>query len=1047
MLKRFLILFSLTLLLGASSLIVFSDMMPAAHAANANLFVSAENSQFDNYMSGPQVIEVVVIDSDINDTDEAKGEPDVTVNNQILRMVQGVDGNWYGYFADRNQAILADSITSAGDGLDFGYFCSNDVEIGTATFLDTAGVAIGENLGVSVNGGAAEAPLDGPITASCAGLGDSGSPNTTDMNVVREAKNVNTDVLPEGQIDIDANLWPFIQLYDLSPTGNVIIQYNKGGGVQTTILTFDTVEQFADVHIDRALYPLGSQIHAIIIDQWLNVDPTDEDSWTFGTTGIGDSSAATTHYQVFDENGNIIGDNIANTNSELTDVLGDLMCDDNCRLVTDVDVQGVGSVISLRDNDDSEITDNAFSISDNPFDWQTINGNLAGMVPITFTELGPNSGVFGSFDESDVSTLIVTHDAPIGNAASIEYNDNISTIIPVLDSATVDIQPIDSDWNSGEEIPINLFDGDVNLNSRQDEDLDLNNPNILQIPSLRTGNPNTLSGLEASVLAGIDMPYSIDPLSDIARLVANQDVSVNNGDALSLSFGNMGDVFASIPIDEPNFHGFVLFNYDIRSLDNVGNIEDIDSVDISLAGQSIATDKDLQGLILLDTDIFGGLDSAQNLGVVFTINRGNSLDQISSGTELSVVADVFGFGFLNDGAEHNERFANQIIRLELEETGDNTSTFEGRLQYVMLNQINILDEHTYSDLRTISDEVDFVVIDNLEGSESPQVDYLDLDSNGMTSHISDNEDASSHSGIVSFEMESYNISEIALIALEDLDLNSNSELIDIYTVVTVAGDANLDVVGDATIVNGGTSIEFSDGSQLGRLLDVTFDGQLWTENNACSLSAGVDRGLGSTGFVLIETTTDSGVFLGDFEIPPEWCREDSSLPESTYDLNIGVNYVDFRDSSGQTREISDTSIINLDTDHDGIEDNSDNCPETSNPDQADIDGDLFGDICDINPTVPDSDQDGVANEDDNCPMESNANQDDADHDGIGDACDDRDDSSDIISSLVEKINQIFAQLLGFDNRITELENKIMELENKVDDLESKLPSGLAKNKP
>ena len=79
-------------------------MLPAAHAANANLFVSAENSQFDNYMSGPQVIEVVVIDSDINDTDEAKGEPDVTVNGKILRMVQAVDGNWYGYFADLTQA-------------------------------------------------------------------------------------------------------------------------------------------------------------------------------------------------------------------------------------------------------------------------------------------------------------------------------------------------------------------------------------------------------------------------------------------------------------------------------------------------------------------------------------------------------------------------------------------------------------------------------------------------------------------------------------------------------------------------------------------------------------------------------------------------------------------------------------------------------------------------------------------------------------------------------------------------------------------------------
>jgi hypothetical protein len=62
--------------------------MPEAMAANANLFVSAENSQFSNYMSGPQVIEVVIIDSDINETDESKGEPDVTVNGKILRMVQ-----------------------------------------------------------------------------------------------------------------------------------------------------------------------------------------------------------------------------------------------------------------------------------------------------------------------------------------------------------------------------------------------------------------------------------------------------------------------------------------------------------------------------------------------------------------------------------------------------------------------------------------------------------------------------------------------------------------------------------------------------------------------------------------------------------------------------------------------------------------------------------------------------------------------------------------------------------------------------------------------
>ena len=47
----------------------------------------------------------------------------------------------------------------------------------------------------------------------------------------------------------------------------------------------------------------------------------------------------------------------------------------------------------------------------------------------------------------------------------------------------------------------------------------------------------------------------------------------------------------------------------------------------------------------------------------------------------------------------------------------------------------------------------------------------------------------------------------------------------------------------------------------------------------------------------------------------------------------------------------------------------DNCPGTTNPSQADTDGDLVGDACDNCPTVP------------------NTNQYDADRDGLGDACD------------------------------------------------------------
>ncbi|MFZ5442301.1 MAG: M4 family metallopeptidase [Myxococcota bacterium] len=59
----------------------------------------------------------------------------------------------------------------------------------------------------------------------------------------------------------------------------------------------------------------------------------------------------------------------------------------------------------------------------------------------------------------------------------------------------------------------------------------------------------------------------------------------------------------------------------------------------------------------------------------------------------------------------------------------------------------------------------------------------------------------------------------------------------------------------------------------------------------------------------------------------------------------------------------------------------DNCPLTTNPGQADTDGDGRGEACD------DDDLDGVFNDTDNCPGVRNRDQRDFDRDGRGDACD------------------------------------------------------------
>jgi|GEM_PF-2306533 len=81
-----------------------------------------------------------------------------------------------------------------------------------------------------------------------------------------------------------------------------------------------------------------------------------------------------------------------------------------------------------------------------------------------------------------------------------------------------------------------------------------------------------------------------------------------------------------------------------------------------------------------------------------------------------------------------------------------------------------------------------------------------------------------------------------------------------------------------------------------------------------------------------------------------------------------------------------------DGDGDGFPNQTDNCPDVSNADQADADGDVRGDVCDncmsvINPDQANSDADDFGNACDNCPNITNQNQADGDEDGVGDACD------------------------------------------------------------
>src|SRR5690348_6751309 len=231
----------LTILVASSAAIALPTAMPAAHAAtNANLFVSAENSQFNNYFAGPQVIQVVVADPDINRLDQAYGEPVVTVNGKRLRMAQGTDGNWYAYFADRNQAIAADKTSGvAGRGLDFGQFCSSDSTT-SPSFTDTKGFTVARHVT-----GSTDKPANAAAFTICSDL--NGAAGAALEHVVRQNKTLThpNNAVTVGQIGLgNANAWPIIQLYDFSAIPSAVtVDYQKNGGDQIVNLTFDRIPQ------------------------------------------------------------------------------------------------------------------------------------------------------------------------------------------------------------------------------------------------------------------------------------------------------------------------------------------------------------------------------------------------------------------------------------------------------------------------------------------------------------------------------------------------------------------------------------------------------------------------------------------------------------------------------------------------------------------------------------------------------------------------------------------------------------------------------------
>ena len=428
------------------------------------------------YVDGPQVIEILVIDEDLAST----ALPDITVNGDAVVMTRTNDGNWYAYIGDSDAigGIVEDRTNNPG--LNFGTAC------------DIA------------NSNAAQ--------SYC---------NTSDSNNA-----VNSAKSPDGT---PAGDWPFIQTYAFP--SKIEIQYNKAGGAQITTLEFD--DNAPGLFLDRSTYPPGATIHAIINDHRLNIDPTSADFWTWNIIS---------QEKYYGGPATVDTDATTGAKTIIPSTAVSAVCE-GCNVKIDANRQSSDPM-----EDVLEIAAIPGRFLPDPTRFVPADADAAPPIEeaaetawFTVREIGgPNAGIFATTTLAEDSILKIADDAARGASATIEYDDSVTGIQVQHSTATIEIQSPDDVWTSGLAIPIVVVDGDVNKNSRADDDLSVSDINSI-VPTLVTGDPFTLSEISDEIIIWIGVNLVTASGSDVEReydrLIKSANAPVSGSDLLNYTHG------------------------------------------------------------------------------------------------------------------------------------------------------------------------------------------------------------------------------------------------------------------------------------------------------------------------------------------------------------------------------------------------------------------------------------------------------------------------------------------------------------------------------
>ena len=555
---------------------------------------------------------------------------------------------------------------------------------------------------------------------------------------------------------------------------------------------------------------------------------------------------------------------------------------------------------------------------------------------VTFAETDSNESTFDN-TANDKANLKTSADAQRGLSFELEYDNGIEAGIG-YSTTTITIDTGD-DWKSGQEISITLTDPDANTSSLNEETLEVTDIDRI-IPTIKIGDPFTLAETDGVTLEKPDndnniddeivrINYEVTEVSDILMVTLPELRAGNH--TLNIEVGNWNDDIKPYFVQDTTvFMGAFFLNYDLRTLgDAIGDnnihyvkfeIEELSATIPALPASLVLADTDERDAKILELTgtrekppgidaLFGyppngftmpilpGVGHSDNglydeNGVVRDIDETVTIEitfEVADGATIEagthpIIADFFRIG-LEDRNDLASDVNDAIYRLELVEDGDDSSDFIGTLEHVGLNQINVAQLATYTNIDRIGDEIMLI-----SDGGSISVEYRDLDSTGGFTTFTAEADTPTHSGSVELDSDGYKVLDTVTVTVEDADLNTDSTRANIYT-------AFGDMITTSTAV-----IE---------LLTVSIDGEPWVAG--CGIE---DGGLKDSEFTLRETGRDSGVFTGTFSVPANHCPTGSADADDKVTVtgtDISVDYVDFRDDSGAVITVSDSAGIRSNT--------------------------------------------------------------------------------------------------------------------------------------